>query len=601
MTIEEFKSKQRAVPTDPGVYRYYDEEGKILYVGKAKNLRKRVASYFTKSHSGRIRLLVKKIASIEYTVVANEADALLLENSLIKEHQPRYNIRLKDDKTYPSICIKKEHFPRVFPTRSIIKDGSEYYGPYSNVRRMKDVLELIRSVIPLRTCTLNLAPEKIALGKYQVCLEYQIGNCLGPCVGYQSEAKYEEGIDVVRNILKGRISKVLKSLGHRMSEAAENLDFEKAARIQKQITSLKDHQSKSAVVNARLDEVDIFSVVKQEDLACVNYLRMNEGAIVMSHNIEIKTRLEEEKPELLLQAIIEMRRIFGRDSDAEILCSIPLGVSADVLDYKVPQRGEKKTLVELSLRNAFQGLSEMMRQRQLQSGLSREEKLLSEMKSDLRLKTLPRFIECIDNSNLQGTDAVAALVVFKNGKPLKKEYRHFNIKTVEGPDDFSSMEEVVLRRYSRMLKENKNLPDLLVVDGGKGQLSSAIKSLKKLGIYERLPVIGIAKNLEELFYPNDPIPLHLDKKSQTLRVIQRMRDEAHRFGITHHRNKRSKRLVGTSLLGIEGIGEKSAKDLLKAFGSVKRVRMASTEELSEVVGKKRAELIRKYFGDATRK
>lgn len=593
MTNEEYKKFEPELPNDPGVYRYFDSDDQLLYVGKAKDLRKRVASYFNRSNrSRRIDLMVGKIKRIEYTIVATEYDALLLENTLIKELQPKYNVLLRDDKTFPSVCIKNERFPRIFPTRKIIKDGSEYFGPYTQVWRMHLVLQLVKKVFPLRNCNYNLSEKNIAAGKFKACLEYQLGNCLAPCVAKQEEDDYNENIKKIRRILKGDVSAVLKMVKEEQKEAVDKLNFEQAEFFQKRIEALESFRQKSEVVNSKLDNLEVFTLARENKNGVVNYMQVNSGSIVLSYNLEMKINIEEEDKDLLSAAIIEIRNKYG--SKGEILSSVDLEIESEELKYSVPKIGDKKRLIDLSLKNSKHALRERIAKNASMSN-SRTDKLLKEMKADLRLTSFPRHIECIDNSNFQGDEPVAALVVFKDGKPLKKEYRHFLIKTVEGPDDFASMAEVVERRYSRLLQEGKALPDLLVVDGGKGQLSSAIKSLKKLEIEKRLPVIGIAKNLEELFYPNDPIPLHLDKQSQTLRVIQRMRDEAHRFGITHHRNRRLKKNLRSSLLNIDGIGEKTAKELLRAFGSVKRIEAGTLEEIAAVVGQSKAKILRNHF------
>ena len=591
MTSKDFKNISGSIPHNPGVYRYYDSEQILMYVGKAKDLRKRVASYFTKSgHSRRIELLVRKIDRIEYTIVESEMDALLLENSLIKKQQPRYNIRLKDDKTYPSICIKKEHFPRVFPTRNIVRDGSQYYGPFTSVKRMNDVLELISRIFPIRNCKFDLKPNKIEDGKFESCLEFQIGNCLAPCIGLQGEGEYMENIYLIKGILKGDSGAVIKELRAQMDVASTVMKFEQAARLNKGIEALRNFSSRSTVVNPKLDDFDVFSIAQRDGIAVVNYMRVQKGTVVLSHNLSMKPKMEEDEEYLLKIGIVELRTKFNSEIKS-VLSRTPLKIDTETFTLSVPQRGDKKKLTQLSYINAQHTLKELILKREKEETESRSEKILKEMQDSLRLKSLPRHVECIDNSNFQGSFPVAALVVFRNGKPYKKDYRHFNIKTVIGANDFASMAEVVKRRYSRLLEEKKPLPDLLVVDGGKGQLSSAVSALVEIGIEKKLPVIGIAKNLEEIFYPSDPIPLHLDKKSVCLRVIQHMRNEAHRFGITHHRNKRIKSGLRSSLLSIEGVGEKTAKSLLKEFGSVKKVKEVSEDELAKVIGKSKAQLI----------
>jgi len=585
---ENLKSVLSSLPDQPGVYQYFDENGEILYVGKAKNLKKRVCSYFQKEHDyAKLNLLVRKIASINYIVVKTEWDALLLENSLIKKHQPRYNVMLKDDKTYPWICIKKEPYPRIFPTRKIIRDGSEYFGPYASVTLMKTVLEFVRRLYPLRTCSLNLTEENIEKKKFKRCLEYHLGNCKGPCEGLQPKDDYDYSIAQIRQILKGNINSVIRYLKTQMTEYSGKWEFEKAQDLKVKLDLLEKYQSHSAVVSPTISNVDVFTILADEKSGYVNYLKIVNGAIIQSHTIELSKKLNEGDEELLLLGIADLRQRFDSDS-IEILLSQPIEAEIPEVTVIVPQKGDKKRLIELSENNLKYYIREKQMLASLASPKKREDEKLEQMKKDLHLTELPHRIECFDNSNIQGAYPVAAMTVFVDGKPSKKDYRHFNIKTVEGPDDFASMEEVIYRRYKRLLEENQPLPQLIVIDGGKGQLSSALKSLETLGIADKMGIIGIAKKLEEIYFPGDPIPLYLDKRSITLRIIQQIRDEAHRFGITHHRKRRSKGSFQTSLTGIEGIGEKTAEKLLKKFGSVARIKDAPVDEIAKIVGKDKA-------------
>ena len=594
MTILPIKIQLKTIPNKPGVYQYYDKEGKLLYVGKAKNLKKRVSSYFTKQHDiGKTRVLVKKIVSIKHIVVETETDALLLENNLIKKYQPRYNIMLKDDKTYPWICIKKERFPRVFSTRKMIKDGSEYFGPYTNVKTVYTLLELINGLFPLRNCNYDLADKNIKSGKYKVCLEYHLDNCLGTCEGKQTEENYNKNIVAIRNILKGNFKDSLVAFKNQMEDFATNLYFEDAQKIKEKIATLMNYQSKSMIVNSKINNVDVFSIVTDEAYGYVNYLQLSYGSIIRSHTLEIKKKLEETDEQILQISVIELRQRF-QSQCKEIYVPFKINVGENLKIY-VPKLGDKKRIIDLSLRNAKYYRMERFKQTKITDPNRHENRIMSQMKKDLRLSEEPRHIECFDNSNIQGTNPVAACVVFKNGKPSKKDYRKFNIKTVEGPDDFASMEEVVYRRYKRLLDEKQPLPQLIIIDGGKGQLSSSLKSLDKLELRGKIAIIGIAKRLEELFYPEDPIPLYLDKKSETLKIIQQLRNEAHRFGITFHRNKRSKEALNTTLLDIEGIGEKTIIELLKIFKSLKRLQTASFDDLSKAVGPSKAQKIINHF------
>ncbi len=579
--------KLQTLPESAGVYQFYDKEGVILYVGKAKNLKKRVSSYFQKNHdSGKTRVLVKKIVDIKHIVVPSETDALLLENNLIKKYQPRYNVLLKDDKSYPWICIKKERFPRVFPTRKLIKDGSEYYGPYTSMKTVRTLLDLIKGLYTLRTCKYDLSEEKIQNGKYKICLEYHLGNCKGPCEDLHSFDDYEEQIGSIRDIIKGNFKNSLTRFKNQMKDLAAEMRFEEAQRIKEKIEVLENYQSKSTVVNPKINNVDVFSIISDEGFGYVNFLQLSFGAIIRSHTIELKKKLDESDKELLELAITEIRQRFSSQSK-EIYVPFPVEVG-DTIKVTIPKLGDKKRIIELSERNAKFYRQERFKQVKIVDPDRHANRIMAQMKKDLRLHEEPRHIECFDNSNIQGTNPVAACVVFKDGKPNKKEYRHYNIKTVEGPDDFASMEEVVFRRYRRLLEEEAGLPQLIVIDGGKGQLSSALKSLDALNLRGKIAIVGIAKRLEEIYYPNDPVPLYLDKKSETLKIIQHLRNEAHRFGITFHRNKRSKAAISSELEAIEGIGEKTAAELLKHFKSVKRVKEASLEKLVDTIGRAKA-------------
>ena len=584
----------KTLPDSPGVYQYYDKQDNILYVGKAKNLKKRVGSYFTKSHeNAKTRILVQKIVSIKHIVVTTETDALLLENNLIKKYQPRYNIMLKDDKTYPWICIKKERFPRIFMTRRVIKDGSEYYGPYTNVRTVKVLLDLIRELYPLRTCKYDLSREKIAEKKYKVCLEYHLGNCSGPCEDFQNEDSYNDTIKVIRNIVKGNFKESLNKFHEIMKAFADKMEFEEAQKIKEKLDLLSNYQSKSTIVSPSINNVDVFSIISDESYGYVNFFKIANGSIIQSHTTEIKKKLDETDKRILEMAVVEIRQRFNSISrEVYVPFEIDLG---DEIKVTVPKLGDKKRIVELSERNAKYYRQEQFKQIKISDPDRHVKRIMTQMQKDLRLSEEPRHIECFDNSNIQGTNPVAACVVFKEGKPSKKEYRHYNIKTVEGPDDFASMEEVVFRRYKRLLSENLPLPQLIVIDGGKGQLSSALKSLDLLDLRGKIAIIGIAKRLEEIYYPGDPIPMYLDKRSETLKIVQFLRNEAHRFGITLHRNKRSKSAIQSELEQIPNIGKQTITSLLKKFKSAKRVKMATIEELKELLGDSRAKKIFNYF------
>jgi len=590
----------QTLPDNPGVYQYYDKDGKLLYVGKAKNLKKRVASYFTKMHeNGKTRVLVKKIATVKHIVVATESDALLLENNLIKKYQPKYNVMLKDDKTYPWLCIKNESFPRVFATRNKVNDGSEYFGPYTSFKTVHTILDLIKELYQLRTCNYELTPSNIKAEKFKVCLEYHLKNCKGPCEGYESEGEYLEKIKGVREILKGNFKDSLHRFKKMMSTYAQNLEFEEAQRIKEKIEVLENYQSKSTIVNPKISNVDVFSIVSDDSFAYVNFLQISHGAIIRSHTMEIKKKLDETDKHLLELAVIEVRERFRLDTK-EIILPLELDLG-DKIKVIVPKLGDKKQLLDLSERNAKYFRLDQLKQVKITDPDRHTNRLMAQMKSDLRLSVEPRHIECFDNSNIQGTNPVAACVVFKDGKPSKKDYRHFNIKTVDGPNDFASMEEVVYRRYKRLLDEGASLPDLIIIDGGKGQLSSALKSLEVLGLRGKIAIVGIAKRLEELFYPNDPYPLYLDKKSETLKIIQQLRNEAHRFGITFHRQKRSNAALKTSIETIPGIGEKSMIALIKHFRSVKRLSKASEEEVAQVIGASKAKKVFEFYSSFGKK
>jgi len=583
------------LPELPGVYQYFNSDSKIIYVGKAKNLRKRVTSYFTKVHDNRkTAILVRNIADIKHIVVDSEEDALLLENNLIKKYQPRYNVLLKDDKSFPWICIKNEPFPRVFFTRNVIRDGSMYYGPYTSVPMVRTILDVVRRLFPIRTCSLNLSKGSIAKDKYKVCLEYQIGNCKGPCENLQSEDDYLESISQIKEILKGNLTTVVAHLKGIMNQLANDYKFEEAENFKNKILILENYKSKSTIVSSSITNVDVFSFDEDDTYAYVNFLRVVDGAIVQAHTLEIKKRLDESKEDLLALGIIEIRLKFFLNSK-EIILPFPLDIQLKDVKMIVPLIGDKRKLLELSERNVKFYKLDKNKQLSLKTPKSRTDRLLEQIQKDMRLTELPHRIECFDNSNIQGAQPVAACVVFIDGKPAKREYRHFNVKTVEGANDFASMEEILLRRYDRVIKENGHLPQLIVVDGGKGQLSAAIKSLELLNIRGKVAVVGIAKKLEEIMYPDDPVPLYLDKNSETLRVLQHIRNEAHRFGITFHRNKRSKEFIINELEQIPGIGEKTIEILMRKFKSVKRLRVAAEEDIVAEVGQIKTEKILNYF------
>lgn len=594
MTSSSIEIQVQTLPDTPGVYQFFDAKDTIIYIGKAKNLKKRVRSYFNKHHDyGKTNVLVKKIRNIKHIVVDSETDALLLENNLIKKYQPRYNVLLKDDKSYPWICIKNERFPRVFSTRRVIKDGSEYFGPYTSIKTVYTLLDLIKGLFPLRTCAYDLAEEKIMNQKYKVCLEFHLGNCKGACEAKEKESNYLKNIASIREILKGNFKNSLTVFKTQMKALATNLQFEDAQILKEKIAILENYQAKSTIVNPKISDVEVYSIISDETYAYVNFLQVSHGSIIRAHTLELKKKLNESDAALLALAITELRQRFQLQSkEIYVPFSVELGSN---LKITMPKLGDKKHLLDLSLRNAKYHRLEQLKQVKITDPDRHVKRIMAQMKSDLRLTEEPTHIECFDNSNIQGTHPVAACVVFKNGKPSKKDYRHFNIKTVEGPDDFASMTEVVYRRYKRLLDENLSLPQLVIIDGGKGQLSAALKSLDRLGLRGKIAIIGIAKRLEELFYPNDPIPLYLDKKSETLKIIQQLRNEAHRFGIEHHRNRRSKSALHSELESISGIGDKTRVQLLKAFKSAQRISFAKLDELEQIVGTSKAHKIYNFY------
>jgi len=591
----ELELQLKTLPSEPGVYRYYDKKGEILYVGKAKNLKNRVLSYFNKSQIGyKTRMMVSKIVRLETTVVNSEYDALLLENNLIKEYQPFYNILLKDDKSYPWICIKKEPFPRIFLTRNVIKDGSEYYGPYAKVKQAKTLIEVIKNIYKLRTCSLNLAPEKIKEGKYKVCLEYHIKNCAGPCEGLESEEEYTQKLNAIRGIIKGEFKEAREYLEAEMYNYAAKLEFENAQQSKEKLQILENYQTHTTIVSSNINDVDVFGIISDEAAAYVNYFKIKNGSIIQSYTTEIKKMLDETDEEILEEALIEIRNKFNSTS-TEIFLPFHLNIEIPHVKLIVPKLGDKKRIVELSEKNAMEYRVEKLKQVQIVDPERHTNRIMAEMKKLLRLPEEPRHIEGFDNSNIQGTNPVSACVVFKDGKPSKADYRIFHVKTVEGPNDFATMEEVIYRRYSRLLDEGEPLPQLILIDGGKGQLSSAVKSLKLLGLYGKISIIGIAKRLEEIFFPEDPVPLYLDKKSETLKVLQRVRDESHRFGVKHHRTRRKNSTIKSELEEIPGVGEKTIQQLLSKLKSVKRIKEASLETLEEILGKSKAKAVWEYF------
>jgi excinuclease ABC subunit C len=592
---EDLKQTVSLLPELPGIYQYFNSEGKIIYVGKAKNLRRRVSSYFNKQHSDRKTVvLVNKIAEIRHIVLESEEDALLLENNFIKKYQPRYNVLLKDDKSFPWICVKNERFPRVFYTRNVIRDGSSYFGPYTSVQMVRTILDVIRRLFPLRNCTLNLSKTNIGKKKFKVCLEYFIGNCKGPCEGLQMEDEYNENIRQIKEILKGNLSSVMSHLKELMVKMSLDYKFEEADLVKSKLNILDNYKSKSTVVSSSITNVDVFSFDEDESNAYINFLKVVDGAIVQAQTLEMKKRLEESREDLLALGIVEIRQNLLSDSK-EIIIPFPIEIDWKDIKMVVPKIGEKRNLLDLSQRNVKFYMLEKNKQRSLKTPESRTNSLLERIKLDLRLNELPVHIECFDNSNIQGAFPVASCVVFRDGKPFKKDYRHFNIKTVEGPNDFASMEEIIYRRYKRLLEEGLDLPQLIVIDGGKGQLGSAVNSLEKLDLNGKIPVIGIAKKLEEIFYPYDSVPLYLDKNSETLRVLQHLRNEAHRFGITFHRNKRSNDFLTSELESGPWIGERTIESLMKKFKTIKRLKTISLDEMAAEIGKSKAEKLINYF------
>lgn len=593
---EYLKNIIQNIPEKPGCYQYFDEKGSIIYVGKAKNLKKRVSSYFTKKHdnSPKTRILVSKIRDIKYIVVDTEEDTLLLENNLIKEYQPRYNVLLKDDKTYPSIVIRNEYFPRVEQTRKILKDKSSYFGPYTNVMSVKILLETIHKLYPIRTCSLNLTPENIQNNKFKVCLEYHIKRCLGPCVGLQNNDEYVENINSIKEILKGNTGLVSDQIYEKMMKLAEEQKFEEAQKLKEKYQIIENFKIKSTVVSSIRYNIDVYSYDEDEKSAYINYLNVHNGAIIQAYTFEYKKKIDEKKEELLSLGIIEMRERFGSKAKEIVVPFIP-NIELEEITFTIPQRGDKKKLLQLSIQNTKQFKIDKLKKAESLNPEQRSMRILKDMQKDLHLKEIPIHIECFDNSNIQGTNPVSACVVFKMGKPSKRDYRHFNVKTVEGPDDFSTMREVVYRRYHRLQMTDSPLPQLIIIDGGKGQLSAACTSLKELDLYGKIAIIGIAKRLEEIYYPEDSIPLYLDKNSESLKIIQHLRDEAHRFGITFHRKKRSIYQVKSELDNIKGIGDETKRLLLKQFRSVKRIKMADSQDIEKIIGKHKTKLIEDYF------
>lgn len=585
----------KTLPERPGVYQHIDKEGNILYIGKAKNLKKRVSSYFQKDHtSSRLSMLVRKVADIQVIVTDTEFDALLLENNLIKKYQPRYNINLKDDKTYPWICITNEDYPRIFPTRKKLNDGSSYYGPYASVKVMRTVLDLIRTLYPIRSCKLPMSEEAVRAGKYKLCLEYHMGNCRGPCEGLQSKEDYNREIEGARHLIKGHLNTVKQILTDQMHSLAASLKFEEAQKTKEKLDALLRYQAKSSVVDFNIKQADVFGAVSDAEYCYVNYLKIVDGGIVNSLSEEFRKKIDETESEILELAIPHFRKLFESEA-GEIYTSHPVDLHIPNVKIYTPVRGDKRELIKLSVKNAGYHRLERLKNLQITDPERHTNRLMQQMMADLNLPEEPRHIECFDNSNIQGTNPVGACVVFRNGKPSKSEYRHFNVKTVEGPDDFATMREVVFRRYRRMLDEGQSLPQLIVIDGGKGQLSAAYSSLKELGIDRKVQILGIAKRLEELYFPNDPLPLMLNKKSETLKLLQHLRDEAHRFGLKHHRKRRIKSALKSELTEIDGIGKATAEDLIKKYGSLSKIKSLNINQLAEAVGKSKAQKIFSYF------
>jgi excinuclease ABC subunit C len=587
--------KIKSLPENPGIYQYLNSQGQIIYVGKAKNLKKRVSSYFTKNHDNtKTSILVKQIHDLRFVVVSSEFDALILENNLIKEYQPKYNIQLKDDKTFPWICIKNEPFPRIFSTRRIIKDGSQYFGPYPDAKVMYMLLKLIKELFPLRTCKLDLKPSKIQSNKFSVCLEYHIGNCLGPCASHQSVENYLDSIDQIKNLLKGNYTAVKSMLKSEMNQAAANFEFEKAQALKEKLLALEGYQSKSTIVSSGIESVDVFTAEIENGIAFFNYLVIYNGAIIHAYSSEVNCYHEETVEEVSEKIIPSLRSLYSSKSK-EILVEAELRLINEEYIYFVPQRGDKKQLIELSKKNIFFYRQEKRKREFLKTPEKQHEEILDQVQKDLKLKDIPLHIECFDNSNFQGTNAVSACVVFKNGKASKADYRHFNVKTVEGPDDFATMKEVVFRRYSRLLNENQSLPQLIVIDGGKGQLGAALEVLEELNLRGKIAIIGLAKRIEEVFYPGDSKAIILDRRSETLKLLQQMRDEAHRFGITHHRNKRSKSSIKSELDSISGIGPKTKEKLFKDFKTISIIKKASKESLVKSIGQKYSRILEDWI------
>ncbi len=593
--LESIQLKLKSLPNSPGVYQYFDADGTIIYVGKAKNLKNRVSSYFNKNQeNGKTRVLVRKIVDIQYIIVDTEFDALLLENSLIKKYQPKYNIQLKDDKTYPWICIKKEPFPRVFSTRRLVKDGSKYFGPYPSVKVLNTLLTLLKELYPLRNCSFDLSKQKIEERRYKVCLEYHIGNCKGPCEAKQSESQYQLYITQIENIVKGNLNSVVQILKNMMQEYATNFQYELAHEIKQKIDIIEQYKAKSTIVSPTIHEVDVLTIVDDDKSAFINYLVISNGTIIHGYTTEVKKKLDETPDEIIGFVLPELRERFESQSK-EVLLENPIDLKIEGIQFSVPQKGDKKHLVELSIRNGKFYKLEKLKKEKIVNPERHTERILEQIKKDFRLKDLPVHIECFDNSNIQGTNPVSACVVFKNGKPSKQDYRHFNVKTVEGPNDFATMEEAVYRRYRRILDEEQTLPQLIVIDGGKGQLSSALTALEKLDLRGKVAIVGIAKRLEEIFFPGDSLPIYLDKRSESLKVIQFLRNEAHRFGITHHRNRRSKSAIDSEIGEIEGIGPKTQELLMKTFKTVSAIKKLELKQLEETVGFSKAKIVWNYF------
>lgn len=596
--MDRFKNLKDIVsnlPDEPGVYQFFDKNDTIIYIGKAKRLKRRVASYFKLNHDSRkTNLLVRNINSLKYIVVDTEQEALILENNLIKKYQPRYNILLKDDKTFPWICVKNEPFPRVFYTRRVVKDGSLYFGPFTSMLLIRTLTDLFKQTYKLRTCKLNLSDENVSRGKFKVCLQYHIGNCLGPCEKHQTDENYNERIEEIKHILRGNIGSVVSSIKEQMKNLAAELNFEDAQNLKERLEVLQNYQAKSTVVNPSIRNIDVYSFRREESISYVNFLKVVNGGVIHSYTLEMKSKVDETDEDLLLSGITEIRQKIYSNAK-ELIVPFRPSFKIDDVKYTVPERGDKKKLLDLSEKNVAYFILEKKKSNAIQKGETSAERILKTAQKDLRLTEQPFHIECFDNSNLQGSNPVASCVVFKNAKPSKRDYRHFNIKTVEGPNDFASMEEIVFRRYKRLLDEEKKLPNLVIVDGGKGQLGSALNALDKLNLRGKLPIIGIAKRLEEIYYPGDPVPLYIDKNSETLKLIQKLRDEAHRFGITHHRGQRSKDMIVSELDKIKGVGDKTKETLLKKFKSVEGIKKASKNELEAEVGKSKAAIILNYF------